>query len=105
MLYFLTGIEGDPLTCVGCGRDLPEGAAFCPACGTRQGAAACDACGAELTPGAAFCFRCGSPVAGQAAPAAAPRAAERRLSSILFADLVSYTTLSESRDHEDVREL
>ncbi|HET8559285.1 MAG TPA: adenylate/guanylate cyclase domain-containing protein [Marmoricola sp.] len=31
--------------------------------------------------------------------------AERRLTSVLFADLVSYTTLSESRDTEDVREL
>jgi class 3 adenylate cyclase len=31
--------------------------------------------------------------------------AERRLASVLFVDLVSYTTLSESRDTEDVREL
>ena len=31
--------------------------------------------------------------------------AERRLTSVLFGDLVGFTTLSESRDAEDVREL
>ena len=39
-----------------------------------------------------------------AAPASAP-SAERRLVSVLFADLVGFTTLSEGRDAEDVREL
>src|SRR4029077_9072418 len=35
----------------------------------------------------------------------APPTAERRLVSIVFADLVGFTTLSESRDAEDVREI
>jgi class 3 adenylate cyclase/tetratricopeptide (TPR) repeat protein len=39
------------------------------------------------------------------APAAAPSAAERRLVSVLFADLVGFTSLAEHRDPEDVREL
>src|SRR4029077_13518533 len=35
----------------------------------------------------------------------APPTAERRLVSIVFADLVGFTTFSESRDAEDVREI
>src|SRR5581483_7777796 len=39
------------------------------------------------------------------APVAAPPVTERRLVSILFADLVGFTALSESRDSEEVRAL
>lgn len=110
------------MNCTSCAQELPEGAAFCPACGTPQAPSTCQACGGELIAGAAFCFKCGSPVPGgrpaaatsaepapaeaPAAPAsAAPTTSERRQTSVLFADLVSYATLSESRDTEDVREL
>jgi class 3 adenylate cyclase/tetratricopeptide (TPR) repeat protein len=55
-----------------------------------------------------FCGECGTALASDAPalPAAdsAP-AAERRLVSVLFADLVGYTALSEGRDFEDVRDL
>jgi class 3 adenylate cyclase/tetratricopeptide (TPR) repeat protein len=44
------------------------------------------------------------PPAAPVAPAQAP-AAERRLVSVLFADLVGFTTLSEGRDSDEVREL
>jgi class 3 adenylate cyclase/tetratricopeptide (TPR) repeat protein len=54
-----------------------------------------------------FCGECGSALAenAAAAPATATKAAERRLVSVLFADLVGFTPLSESRDPEEVREL
>jgi class 3 adenylate cyclase/tetratricopeptide (TPR) repeat protein len=72
----------------------------------------CSACGTVNAPGARFCNECGNPLAAAAAdpahPAVAARempVAERRLVSVLFADLVGFTALSESRDAEDTREL
>jgi class 3 adenylate cyclase/tetratricopeptide (TPR) repeat protein len=64
-------------------------------------------------PGAKFCLECGtslSSTAGAAsganqAPSPTPSVSERRLVSVLFADLVGFTTLSEHRDPEEVREL
>ncbi len=61
-------------------------------------------------PGAKFCLECGTPLAGTPAGGSARSSsseplAERRLVSVLFADLVGFTTLSEHRDPEEVREL
>jgi class 3 adenylate cyclase/tetratricopeptide (TPR) repeat protein len=59
-------------------------------------------------------MECGTPIEGAAPSAAEPAqpagagahaVAERRVTSVLFGDLVGFTTLSESRDAEDVREL
>jgi predicted ATPase/class 3 adenylate cyclase len=55
-----------------------------------------------------FCTQCGSALEVEAVPAkapSAPAAAERRLVSVLFADLVGFTAASESRDPEETREL
>src|SRR6476469_4408988 len=84
--------------CTECGAALEE---HCPACGTahRPGQRFCAECGAALVPAALA-----APAAG--APAAQPgQVAERRLVTVLFADLVGFTTLSERRDAEEVREL
>ena len=98
------------MRCTNCGTALPSGAKFCAECGTPV-VSACQNCGTELVPGAKFCLECGSPTASappataSTGPASSGPVAERRVTSVLFGDLVGFTTLSESRDSEEVREL
>ena len=97
------------MLCPGCASPLKEGARFCFSCGIPMGAPACASCSAELVPGARFCSECGTPqAAGAAPPASVPGGApvaSRRVTSVLFGDLVGFTTLAEARDHEETREL
>jgi class 3 adenylate cyclase len=92
--------------CGTCGTAYAVGAKFCAECGTPQ-LAACPSCGATTSLGAKFCPHCGSGlhVGGPGRPALAVPVASRRITSVLFGDLVGFTTLSESRDQEEVREL
>jgi predicted ATPase/class 3 adenylate cyclase len=89
--------------CTHCGTENRTGRKFCAECG-RPLTASCPACGAANEPGERFCGDCGASLTAAAVPGPAP-VSERRLVSILFADLVGFTTLSESRDPEEVREL
>ena len=98
------------MICATCGTQNEVGRKFCGECGQRL-SAGCPSCGASNAPGTKFCGECGTaladaptPVSGLAGPTAVP-ATERRLVSVLFADLVGFTTLSEHRDAEDVRDL
>jgi class 3 adenylate cyclase/tetratricopeptide (TPR) repeat protein len=99
------------LICSNCGTTNPPGLKFCGECGTRLGVA-CTSCGAVLSPGTKFCGECGVPApssvassaGGEAGGAAPGPVAERRLVSVLFADLVGFTPFAEERDAEDVRD-
>ena len=67
--------------CPICGGDVPYGAPFCSACGSKLNAqeqtndaannvSRCANCGVPLKDGSAFCTNCGTKVAAPAAPAA-----------------------------------
>ncbi|HVC15584.1 MAG TPA: adenylate/guanylate cyclase domain-containing protein [Acidimicrobiales bacterium] len=104
--------------CESCGTDNPPAAKFCGGCGNVL-APSCPSCGAAGRPSDRFCLECGSSLAGTgdgegpSAPGAplstaerpSSAVSERRVCSVLFADLVEFTPFSESRDPEEVREL
>jgi class 3 adenylate cyclase len=112
--------------CTNCGTQNLAGARFCMECAAPI-ELRCPSCGAANLPAAKFCSECATPMSGGAPRAAAvtgagPTAAaagvpaagsaasaepvaERRLVSVLFADLVGFTTYAEGRDSEEVREL
>ena len=102
------------MRCPGCGTENRAGIRFCVQCGANL-TRACASCGAAYNDGERFCGECGSALsAGVAAarPAITPnhidataRSAERRHVTVLFADLVGFTPLSQQRDAEDVRDL
>ena len=100
------------MDCLACGQWNEPGRKFCGQCGAPL-SLRCSSCDAANAPGSRFCGECGASIGADADPTTAPAAAptpigpasERRLVSVLFADLVGFTTLSEARDSEEVREL
>jgi class 3 adenylate cyclase/tetratricopeptide (TPR) repeat protein len=109
--------------CADCGKDNRDDARFCRGCGHAL-PRPCPACGAALPDDAAFCDRCGARAAAQPAPptpapasytpahlAARIRAGgaalegERKLVTVLFADVVGSTAIAERIDPEEMRTL
>jgi class 3 adenylate cyclase/tetratricopeptide (TPR) repeat protein len=75
------------------------------ACGASL-ARACPVCGAEAAAGARFCIACGAQLDRTEEPSpTAGLVEERRLVTVLFADLSGYTSVAERLDHETVKAL
>ncbi len=110
------------MTCPNCSAENPPGARFCSVCGQAL-PRVCPICGAINPPTARFCNQCGAsldaPFAESGASVVMPAALadeadeageaeeseQRRVVTVLFADLTNSTTLGESLDAEELRAL
>jgi class 3 adenylate cyclase/tetratricopeptide (TPR) repeat protein len=94
------------LACASCGAEHSGGARFCSECGAPL-QRTCPACGSEQPASATFCSDCGIALREDARRAAdtSDDRQERRVVTVLFADLAGSTALGERLDPEDVREL
>ncbi len=85
------------IVCSQCGWENPLGARYCMRCAAEL-SLRCAVCGTENPRDAHFCLRCGTPLAHVAST-------ERRIISVLFADLVGSTPLTGRLDPERMRTL
>ena len=114
------------MKCPKCQFDNREGAKFCKECGEKL-ELACRKCGTRLSPSSKYCDECGTEfVAFRKAPPviySEPQSytpkylsekiltsrssieGERKLVSVLFADVANYTSISEKLDPEQVHQI
>src|SRR5262245_57473122 len=114
------------MICTGCGHDNPPTQKFCGECGARL-TTRCGACGSPNPPGQKFCGECGQALAS-ASPASTSRfgapetytpkhlaeriltskaalEGERKLVTVLFADVKGSMELLADRDPEEARNI
>lgn len=107
------------MKCPQCQSDNPEGKKFCRKCGAKL-SLTCPECGAEVLSGDLFCGECGEPLTGpaKASPIAYDQPhsytpkhlaekilttrssieGERKLVTVVFADVADFTAMSEKLD-------
>lgn len=104
---------GADMKCPGCQHDNPPDLEVCVSCGARL-TPVCGACGTHPSPGASFCPQCGTPLqtartSGQIGERTVTSRGsleiERKLVTVLFADLKGSMDLLAHRDPEDAREI
>ncbi|HET6947449.1 MAG TPA: adenylate/guanylate cyclase domain-containing protein [bacterium] len=88
------------MRCPQCGFDNPSGAKFCGRCGTMLGVR-CPRCGAANPPDFVFCASCGARLTPERGPLAGRE--ERKVVSVVFADVVGSTAAAAGRDPEEMR--
>ena len=114
------------MRCPGCQLDNREGAKFCKGCGTRL-ERKCPSCGSRCESAALFCDECGYHFEVPKAPlpvdysrpvsytpkflaekilsARSAVEGERKVVTVLFADVANYTAIAEKRDPEEVHQI
>ena len=119
-------LKGSTMKCPACHFENRDLARFCLQCGTRL-EETCPDCHQPVLPQARFCDQCGLDLAASSQPPSVdythPRSytprflaqkilnhreaveGERKLVTVLFADVVNYTAISENLDPEDVHRL
>jgi len=95
------------LKCPNCGGENPKQARFCGICGDPFDKVSCAFCGAPNSRTFKFCIKCGKSVEGEdnGSDELTIAAAQRRLLTIMFCDLVNSTGLTEVMEPETMRGL
>jgi class 3 adenylate cyclase len=121
-VYFV--IQGGPMKCPKCQTENPDDNKFCRKCGSRF-SKACSDCGAEVLFDDQFCGKCGCRLRAPQKPTdySEPHSytpkfladkiltsrssieGERKLVTVLFADVANFTSIAEKLDPEQVHQI